>query len=302
VNKEQNGSALIIVLWSLAVMAMVVLALITFMDLGLDESATRFKDFRALQLAESGVALGLHPKIDRRDSLLNQTFEHAESFSVKIRSEGGRLNINVMLLQNREKELTDLFQRWGMDNRDADVLVDHLLDWVDGDSLKRLNGAEEKDYEETGMHGFPPNRPFQSVEEMSLVPGMEQLVKLKPEWRDYFTVWNDGKLDMNEAPADLIAVVCKVGSLVAERVVKHRLGRDEEIDTDDDFEYADMAQVRMDLGLPESLFKDIQDKITLKSDYRRIESTGRIASHQRRLVVVARLNSNPIQYLVWMEQ
>jgi type II secretory pathway component PulK len=297
-----KGSALVMVLWALAVMAMAVLAVVTFMDLGLEESAARLKDFRALQLAESGVALGLHPRVERRDGLLNQQFDNAESFSVRIRSEGGRLNVNVVLLQNRGEELMELFQRWELDGHRAEILVDHLLDWVDEDALPRLNGAEAEEYARLGWHGFPPNRPLQSVEEMALVPGMDEVEKLKPDWRDYFTVWSDGRLDMNAAPAELIAVVCGVGALVAERAVRHRLGGDGEVDTDDDFEYVDLAQVGLDLGLPEERMRELRGKLTLQSDYRRIESIGRVAGHHKRLVVVARLNSSPVRYLLWMEE
>jgi type II secretory pathway component PulK len=290
-----------IVLWAIAIMSVAILGLVQFMELDLSESASQSKNFKALQLAESGLALGLHPKLEKDDSHLHQDLGSGESFTVVMKSEGARININVLLLNNRRTELVDLFQSWKVKDEELYRLVDHLMDWVDEDSLRRLNGAEQEDYEKLGFPGYPPNRPFQSLEEMELVPGMEFLMEAKPDWKDFFTVWGDGKLDLNEAPAEAIAAVCRVGTVPAEMFVKRRLGPDKEAGTVDDFEYKDMTQVRSALGLSESLFKTVESRITLKSEYRRIVSVGKIGSYERSLAVVVHLNSNPIQYLTWIE-
>ncbi len=300
-HSSYHGSALLIVLWAIALMSFAVLGLVKFMEIGLTESASQSKNFRAMQLAESGLALGLHPQLEKEDSHLRQDLGSSESFAVTLKSEGARLNINFLLLNNKRSDLIDLFQSWKVNDGEIYKLADHLMDWVDEDSLKRLNGAENEDYTKLGFPGYPPNRPFQSLEEMELVPGMEFLAEARPDWKEYFTVWGDGKLDVNEAPAELIAVVCQVGSLPAEMFVNRRLGSDGEKGTSDDFEYTEMAQVRSALGLSESLFKTVESRITLKSNYRRIVSVGRIGNYERSLAVVVQLNTNPVQYLTWIE-
>ncbi len=300
-HSSYHGSALLIVLWAIALMSFAVLGLVKFMEIGLTESASQSKNFRAMQLAESGLALGLHPQLEKEDSHLRQDLGSSESFAVTLKSEGARLNINFLLLNNKRSDLIDLFQSWKVNDGEIYKLADHLMDWVDQDSLKRLNGAENEDYTKLGFPGYPPNRPFQSLEEMELVPGIEFLAEARPDWKEYFTVWGDGKLDVNEAPAELIAVVCQVGSLPAEMFVNRRLGSDGEKGTSDDFEYTEMAQVRSALGLSESLFKTVESRITLKSNYRRIVSVGRIGNYERSLAVVVQLNTNPVQYLTWIE-
>jgi len=300
-HSSYHGSALLIVLWAIALMSFAVLGLVKFMEIGLTESASQSKNFRAMQLAESGLALGLHPQLEKEDSHLRQDLGSSESFAVTLKSEGARLNINFLLLNNKRSDLIDLFQSWKVNDGEIYKLADHLMDWVDEDSLKRLNGAENEDYTKLGFPGYPPNRPFQSLEEMELVPGIEFLAEARPDWKEYFTVWGDGKLDVNEAPAELIAVVCQVGSLPAEMFVNRRLGSDGEKGTSDDFEYTEMAQVRSALGLSESLFKTVESRITLKSNYRRIVSVGRIGNYERSLAVVVQLNTNPVQYLTWIE-
>jgi general secretion pathway protein K len=195
-----------------------------------------------------------------------------------------------------------LFDIWGVKTQDAMKAVDCLADWVDGDELKSINGAEQPEYAAIGLPLLPPNRPFQSVDEMEMVIGMEAVAEVKPDWKNYFTVWGDGKLDMNEAPDELIQAVCNVGSEQSELLVKYRLGPDGQVDTNDDQEFTTLSQVQTVLGLPATAFKQIDKLITLKSDYRRIESTGVLGTYKRSIIVVTKLNSNPIEYLAWIEQ
>lgn len=297
----RRGSAMLLALCAIAIMSLTVMGLVEWTGLGLDEMAAKERDFRALQLAESGLSMGLHPQVEKMDSVLHQEFGSSESFDVKITSEEGRLNINSVLTSEKEKILEDLFTHWGLKERERSILADCLMDWVDGDPLKRLNGAERKEYEAAGLTGYPPNRSFLSVDEMEQVRGIEALDRAKPDWKDYFTVCGEGKLDLNEAPADLIAAVCGVGSLAAETFVERRTGRDGKTNTEDDFTYTDPAQIRSALGLSENAFNNIQDRLTLKGEIRRVESTGKIGSHTRTISAVFRLNSNPIQYLIWTE-
>jgi type II secretory pathway component PulK len=49
-----------------------------------------------------------------------------------------------------QPELLRLLQAVGIDERQADRLTDTLLDYVDADSLERLNGAEARDYAAAG--------------------------------------------------------------------------------------------------------------------------------------------------------
>lgn len=298
---HRKGSALLIVLWAIALMSITVMSTVQIIDLSLSESANQSKNFRALQLAESGLALGLHPNLKKTDSHLQQTLEFGESFAVTFKSEGARLNINRLLINKNTTVLKDLFEQWGMKDLEASTLIDHLIDWVDSDDLMRLNGAENDEYKKLKLIGYPSNEPFRSLEEMELVPGIELLTKAQPKWKESFTVWGDGKLDVNEAPVELIAAVCGVGTVAAESFVQRRLGSDGEIDTKDDFVYTEMNQVRAALGINETQFKTIENQLTAKSDYRRIISVGKIVSHQRSLAIVVRLNTNPVQYLSWIE-
>ena len=54
----------------------------------------------------------------------------------------------------------------------AASLVDKILDWRDTSPLKRLNGAKDRDYHAAGLAYRPRNGPFQSIDELRLVMGM----------------------------------------------------------------------------------------------------------------------------------
>lgn len=296
-----DGSALLMVLWAMALMSVTVLGVVELVDQSLDETILFTRDTRARQLAESGIAVGLHPNVERGDAVLQQTFADGEGFSVQLSSEGARLPINHLLLGNHRSPLIALFEAWGLSSDEASALVDCLQDWVDVDDLKHLNGAEQEDYAATGLARYPPNRPFQSVEEMVNVRGMNLLAEKKPDWKNDFTVWSDGKLDVNQAPAELLQVVCGVTASQALALVGHRLGPDGQPETADDRRLTNLDEVRQVVGIPQEAFRTISNLLALQDSVWRIESTGHVGEYRRTVILVARRAVRPPQSLAWLE-
>jgi general secretion pathway protein K len=107
VRRAQNGSALIAVFWFVAILSLAVFSTIWVVDADIKSVHQQSLSFRALQLAEMGVAIGANPAVEEYDPILNQFVEGEsgleEGFSVRIRSEAGLMNINRMLTgQDRE--------------------------------------------------------------------------------------------------------------------------------------------------------------------------------------------------------
>jgi len=69
--------------------------------------------------------------------------------------------------------LNSLLRSLGLGEDAASRVADAIQDWRDPDSLRRPNGAEEGEYRQAGLPGRPANQPFQAVEELQLVLGME---------------------------------------------------------------------------------------------------------------------------------
>lgn len=302
-STSRCGSALLLSLWALAIMSFAIMGAIGVVSVRLDEDLARQREARALELAESGLALASHPNVRRGESILKKEFTPAESFSVDLSSEAARVQINACLADPKKRPILErLFNLWGLKNAEIDIVIDCLADWVDANDIKRINGAESADYEATGQKGYPPNRAFESVEEMALVKNMNLLEKAKPDWRDYFTVWSDGKIDLNEASAEVIAAACNISLGQAQSLIAKRNGVDGLPNTPDDVRYTDTNQVRIALGMSQQNFQSVADHVTLESALRRVISTGKVGPYQKTLSVLMRVSNQTIQYYEWLEQ
>ena len=129
---------------------------------------------------------------------------------------------------------------------------------------------------------------------------MSRPAKVKPNWQDSFTLWSAGPLDVNEAPAELIAALfgVDVGRVVF--MVQARNGRDEIPGTLDDVTLTSGA-LQSSLGLTNDQMATLSDLIEFSSTARRIESVGQVGSAKVRISAVVRLNSVPVQLLVWSQ-
>jgi general secretion pathway protein K len=299
---SQRGSALLLVLVAIILLSVVILGVALMVEFDLDENVVWAKDFQARQWAESGIALGQHPQVEAHDPVLKQEINSNERFEVIVSSENSRLNINFLLAKKETALLRRLFEAWGLSDKEARGLTDCLQDWVDRDDLKSLNGAERRDYQDRDILDAPTNRPFRSLDEMTVVFGMNKLMELKPDWRDSFTIWGDGRIDVNHATAETLRYICNIPLNQAQGFVKRRSGPDNKIETDDDLKFTDMEAVRQALGMGQEVFNSIQDKITLDESVRRIESTGWAGHHHHTVFAVVQRNTSPPQYWHWEEK
>ncbi len=301
-SNSPRASALLLVLTAIALLSLVILGVVQTTQFNVENYLLYAKRDQARRLAESGFAFALHPQIEQDDPLLEQQINPLESFKVTFVSEGARLNINSIIAQNDFPLLVHLFTSWDLPLDEANALVDALADWVDADGLKRLNGAELEDYEALGRAVLPKNRPFQSIDEMSNVLGMEKLEKLKPEWRDAFTTWSEGPLDLNEASAELISIAAEVGLPQAETLVQYRT----RVNPNDNTELKpqkllSVEQAAQLLGISSDKLAKIASRLTVNSQTFRIKSIGKIDHFQYQIEAILRRNTQPTIYLHWNE-
>ena len=137
---------------------------------------------------------------------------------------------------------------------------------------------------------------------MSLVPEFGPVMEKQPDWTNFFTTWGDGKIDVNLADADTIALVTGVSAATANQFVKYLSGPDGKPFTLDDRVYNNMDEVRAALGMSPEKFQLVEGLLSLSSAVDRIESTGIIAGYEKRIVVITTRNTTPIRYLSWQEE
>jgi hypothetical protein len=236
-----------------------------------------------------GIAVGSNPVVKRSDPILRQfNGETGEGFEVRILSEGGRFNINAILLQDDKALMAEIFSKWGLELEDAQAIADALGDWVDEDDNVALNGAEVAEYEQAGRINQPFNRPFYDISEVRLVRGMDLVEAVRPDWRDWFTVWSGGALDVNEASAELIAAAAEIPVEQAEIIPETVRGTDGERDTEDDAPFQNASAALALLGIDLEGRPDIARRFTANDATTRIESIGYAEGAKRKINVIVR--------------
>jgi len=182
----QQGFALVLVLW--------VLSLLTIMAGSFALSMRRESaivsgiknNAQAAAVAESGIAIAelmlLNPDQNKRwraDGSIYPIDDDdalgSDNAQVRVRllSEAGKIDIN----KADQKLLAELMAHSPAEDEQQQLrLVSAILDWRDEDDLINIDGAEQKEYKEAGLKYQPRNKPFQTVDELQLVLGMDETI------------------------------------------------------------------------------------------------------------------------------
>jgi type II secretory pathway component PulK len=277
------------VLWLVAILAMACMAALRVISFDMEIATSKIHGSRARHVAEMGIAVGSNPVVKRSDPILRQFNEETgEGFEVRIMSEGGRFNINAILLQDDKALIREILSKWGLELEDAQAIADALGDWVDADDNVALNGAEKDEYEKAGRTNQPFNRPFYDISEVRLVRGMDLVEAVRPDWRDWFTVWSGGALDVNEASAELIAAAAEIPVEQADIIPETVRGTDGIRDTEDDSPFQSAGAALALLGIDLEGRPDIARRFTANDATTRIESIGYAEGAKRKINVIVR--------------
>ncbi len=283
----QNGSALLAVFWMIAVLGMILFA--ATKALYADTAATRLMRGRifAKRFAEMGLEVARHPAMQVDDPLLHHEVDTGGGFDVTLKTEEARLNVNYLLLTGDKVLLRRLFTRWGFKPEFITPLLDALKDWVDEDNKAGLAGAERREYDRMDRPGMPFNRPFKEVEEMLLVRGMEIVNAERPDWREWFTVYGDGRIDVNDTSAEILSLLADVPMERVQPLLAFRSGRDGVHRTRDDQRISSVPQFAQLLGVfqPQTVAQ-LTQWIQFNGPIRRIESVGRMGPLKRKLILI----------------
>ncbi|HEY0789954.1 MAG TPA: hypothetical protein VGD78_02710 [Chthoniobacterales bacterium] len=308
----EKGSALLLVLFTILLISSLIVSAVEYVQQDVDEYAVLNRRFRSRTLAQTGLAYALPPQVRNEDrALLEQGGKDSGKFRVVITSESARLNINVLLQNNHDYLLQALFRRWGLTSRQIDPAIAGLHHFTDQPSDSATPVATAAPTPTPPAAGTTPGtqnagarffRAFLSVQEMSLVPGFAPVMKQKTDWADYFTIYGDGKIDVNSVDQAMLELVTGVTSAQADQFIKYRWGRDGKPFTADDQIYRSLEQVRTNLGMTPQQFQLIQDQLALNSSVDRIESTGTVANFGSTITAIVNRSTVPAQILLWQEK
>ncbi|HRH98863.1 MAG TPA: type II secretion system protein GspK [Prosthecobacter sp.] len=301
---RQRGSALMLMIWAILLMSVTVMGVVEYITYSAEESKLAAYQFRALHLAESGLAVGLHPSTRRGDLVLKQKIGPESGFDVVINYEGARIPINYATDERLREAIYNLFIYWQLNAEDAGIAADSLADWVDNDNNQRANGAEAEYYKNLGIYDAPRNQGFARVDEMLLVRGMDAVDRKKPDWREYFSIYGEGQIDLRTVFKDVLLAVTGASENDVTRFISERDGADGIPGTEDDRRIRDDEAYQI-LGLSGDHLAAIRgivndDDTTL----RRITSIGWVGDKRSKIILVVRRNleTGAVTYLGRMEE
>lgn len=298
--RGRRASTLLVVLWAMLILAGVVISWAGVMQLQIEESTVAARRLDARAAALSGLTLAWHPLVKEDSELLrDHVLSDDQSFSVLVEGEGGRLNLNWLIARaqqsvDAERQVEEFLVSLGVGYDEVDVLMDSLIDWVDANDLRRLNGRE-------GEPGYyVGNRPFENLDEVTEVNGAFALTR-NPDWRKLFTFWSRGPIDVNWAPAEILRALPGVDETTAELVVEHRLGVDGIRNTEDDEPFASTDEFRSFVGIGAATFELVAPWVMVNDPTKRYVSTGRMGLSEYIVSVVANKQGARATIMDWEE-
>jgi len=275
--RRRSGMALILVLWAMCVMSFSILGVLQLLSLNVTGATAMEKGAIAEAAAYGGVTIGSHDDFPMTGIPESWTEANGVELEVEVTSELGRLHINQMLTEENREVLRRLFRDWGLRDAEADTVLDCLMDYIEPGNTRRLNGAKARQYRDAGLPP-PAGRPFKSLEELPSVLHFDLVMRVRPDWREYFTLHGEGKLDLISAPPDLVRVVCEIGDPGVNGLLRRREDRDDPLQELDD--------ARLAMGLTEPEFEAIRERVTLNGTVRRIRSNAQMGGVHRRIQAV----------------
>ncbi len=298
------GSALLLSLWCVAVLSVTVLAVARMVMTDVDDAGLRNRRFEARELALSGVAYGMHPKIEVWDALLDQRYPDGSRLRVKVTSEGARLDINRMLKERGQRTLRKLFEIWKVPAEAIPLVTDSLVDWIDPDDRRSLNGAERDDLAKQSQYSLPANRDFRSLTEMEKVRGMDVVSAAKPDWAQFFTVNGGRRIDLQEAEIDVMRAAGGLSIDQARQIDLARLGADRLPRTKDDLKIKNVGQFLERMSIADPQRQVMSARFSAGMGPMRIESKATVGGTDYTVIaIVARGSSSGDAVLLnWEER
>jgi general secretion pathway protein K len=184
-NSSERGLALLSVLWGLAFLSLIAAIVVSSAMASRRETHDVLQQAKFEALANAGINLAILGLLDpnpgarwRVDGAPREVLFDGMRLRIAIQDEYGRIDINAV----DQLVLRRVFVSAGLSQSAADGLADKVLDWRDADTLRQLNGAEADDYRLAGASHGPRDGPFQTIDEIKLVMGMDEALyrKLAP--------------------------------------------------------------------------------------------------------------------------
>jgi general secretion pathway protein K len=325
-GKNEQGVAIVIVLWVVMVLSLLISDFAFTMHVETQTAAYARKELKAEMLARSGIEVAkmqllLHAQsaADAGYDALNQDWktntdlfvnhELGEGmFNVKITDEESRMPLNTA----SELQLQRLMTLLSVDPSDGDIIVDSIMDWRERGDLHRLNGAKSDYY----LSLLPPYRakdaPFDRVDELVLVRGVTPELfhgtpatdkdAAQPGLADVFTTMSSGQINVNTASPIVLQAMLGLSDVQVQAVLARRDGPDGIPGTDDDMPFHSAGEFFATIGtLDAATTQAAQGQVAVSSSFFTIRSTGEVSGVKYTILATVRRDNGNIDIVTWQE-
>jgi len=269
-----------------------------YLALGGIERAKALLEEKRASVSDMGVLSGFHSSAEEEglfERLPDSKLVQGLSLEYSLRDEQSLFNIN--------KSDPACWHKLGVISQGC---ADGIVDWIDEDSDTSPSGAETDFYQRLEHAYRAKNKAMTSLRELLYVKGVtpglylgedlnrdlnldenERDGALRPPsdnadnkldlgLLDFFTVYGDGKININTAAAMILAALPGIDEEAAAAVIAHRYGPDGRDGTDDDAFLAGKEQIADIDGLTELQVELLQQYCCFESKYMRVFSNATV--------------------------
>ena len=312
---NNRGIALITVILIISVLVALAIELNRSSRAAIYDAANISDGVKLSYIAKSGFygAAALLTNSDNTYDTLRDNWAHAEilsaqsrtlftdcSFTAIVEDEAGKIPLNKLVNGNEyNPAIKEMLIRllclpeFGLDEKKAHEIVDSLKDWIDVDSSATGSGAETSYYSSL----YPPyeakNAHLDCIEELLMVKGITQEIfngtKEKPGLARFVTTDSDGLVNINTASKMVLrALAAGITAEAVDKIDDYR--REDGNDLSNTQWFIDMAGVTVKTEL-----------ITVKSNYFKIISTGKMKNMEQGLSGVVKRSGKTVQIIKWRQ-
>jgi len=232
---SENGIALVMVLWVLAILTVIALSY-SYMTRTETLSTLTFRQtVQERFIAEAGIERAIVELFYRRlnpadteniwrvDCTPYEVKTGNGYATVSLTDESAKVDIN----KASDVILRNLLMNLGVDEERVDIIVDSIMDWRDPDDFHRLHGAESDYYMSLPKPYKAKNANFDSIEELLLVRGVDrELLYGGPKRRGiagFLTIYsNTGRINLKAAPREVLLSIPGITSEMVDTIISMR--------------------------------------------------------------------------------
>jgi general secretion pathway protein K len=184
---RERGAALLVVLWMLALLAVLILSLTSATRTELNVAHNQEETAQARAIADAGVTLAILGTLDPSPATqwhgtgkMHDLRFGSCTIRVAVQDEYGKIDLNAAPPQL----LAGLFRTFALSETESDRLVTAIMTRRAQASSQSTIGADT-----SSAGGFAQQKPFLAIEELRLLPGMTST--LYEQLRPFLTVYSD---------------------------------------------------------------------------------------------------------------